>query len=96
MKKTGIAACCPSDTDPIGLRHAPLTENNIAAAQLYGSQRKGASDLELVAPWTVYDRKQTNRYGVGEKRLCTRLILWQPSMPRVLRKMGELPQSAGA
>ena len=26
----------------------------------------------------------------------TRLILWQPSMPRVLRKMGELPQSAGA
>ena len=48
--KNRIAACCPSDTDPIGLRHAPLTENNIAAAQLYGSQRKGASDLELVAP----------------------------------------------
>lgn len=96
MKKTGLLLVALLTLTQSAYAMLPLTENNIAAAQLYGSQRKGASDLELVAPWTVYDRKQTNRYGVGEKRLCTRLILWQPSMPRVLRKMGELPQSAGA
>lgn len=96
MKKTGLLLVALLTLTQSAYAMLPLTENNIAAAQLYGSQRKGASDLELVAPWTVYDRKQTNRYGVREKRLCTRLILWQPSMPRVLRKMGELPQSAGA
>ena len=96
MKKTGLLLVALLTLTQSAYAMLPLTENNIAAAQLYGSQRKGASDLELVAPWTVYDRKQTNRYGVGKKRLCTRLILWQPSMPRVLRKMGELPQSAGA
>ena len=93
MKKTGLLLVALLTLTQSAYAMLPLTENNIAAAQLYGSQRKGASDLELVAPWTVYDRTVM---ASGKKRLCTRLILWQPSMPRVLRKMGELPQSAGA
>ena len=67
MKKTGLLLVALLTLTQSAYAMLPLTENNIAAAQLYGSQRKGASDLELVAPWTVYDRKQTNRYGVGEK-----------------------------
>lgn len=96
MKKTGLLLVALLTLTQSAYAMLPLTENNIAAAQLYGSQRKGASDLELVAPWTVYDRKQTNRYGVGEKTVMYTPYLMAAIDARVLRKMGELPQSAGA
>lgn len=45
----------------------PLTPNTIQSAQTYGAERKGASLGEVLAPWTVYDRKQMNPYGLRER-----------------------------
>ncbi len=45
----------------------PLTEDTVRSAQVYGQQRQNTTNLELIAPWTAYDRKRTNKYGVGEK-----------------------------
>lgn len=95
-EKTGLLLVALLTLTQSAYAMLPLTENNIAAAQLYGSQRKGASDLELVAPWTVYDRKQTNRYGVGEKTVMYTPYLMAAIDAKSLAEMGELPQSAGA
>ena len=51
----------------------PLTDGAISQAQVYGLERRNAPLGELVAPWTVYDRKQTNKYGLRE-----RVIVYTP------------------
>ena len=45
----------------------PLTDGMIEKAQLYGVERKGASLSEVLAPWTIYDRKQKNKFGLRER-----------------------------
>jgi hypothetical protein len=66
MKKIGLMLAALLVLAQPAYAMLPLTEKNVQAAQLYGAQRKGISTKKLVAPWTVYDRKKTNKYGVGE------------------------------
>ncbi len=67
MKKTALILTVLLCLAQSAYAMLPLTENNIDAAQQYGVERKGATTLELLAPWTIYDRKLTNKYGLGEK-----------------------------
>ena len=67
MKKIGtLTAALLLLTQP-AFAMLPLTPTTIQAAQVYGVERKGASLGELLAPWTVYDRKQMNPYGLRER-----------------------------
>ena len=60
MKKLGVvAALCLLFSQP-AFAMVPLTPNAVQSAQAYGVERKGASLSEVLAPWTVYDRKQMN------------------------------------
>ena len=73
MKKLGLfTAAFLLFTQPV-FAMLPLTPNTIQSAQTYGAERKGASLGELLAPWTVYDRKQMNPYGLRE-----RVIVYTP------------------
>ncbi len=73
MKKLGLfTAAFLLFTQPV-FAMLPLTPNTIQSAQTYGAERKGASLRELLAPWTVYDRKQMNPYGLRE-----RVIVYTP------------------
>lgn len=67
MKKIGLlmAACLLLTQTAFAM--LPLTDSTIKAAQIYGEQRRGASLGELLAPWTIYDRKQLNKYGLRER-----------------------------
>jgi hypothetical protein len=67
MKKIGLIVTALLCLTQSAYAMLPITENNIERAQQYGVERKGASTLELVAPWTIYDRKLLNKYGLGEK-----------------------------
>ena len=67
MKKLGVvAALCLLFSQP-AFAMVPLTPNAVQSAQAYGVERKGASLSEVLAPWTVYDRKQMNPYGLRER-----------------------------
>lgn len=67
MKKLGlVAALCLLCSQP-AFAMVPLTPNAVQSAQAYGVERKGASLSEVLAPWTVYDRKQMNPYGLRER-----------------------------
>lgn len=67
MKKLGlVAALCLLCSQP-AFAMVPLTPNAVQSAQAYGVERKGASLGEVLAPWTVYDRKQMNPYGLRER-----------------------------
>ena len=67
MKKLGVAAAlCLLFSQP-AFAMVPLTPNAVQSAQAYGVERKGASLSEVLAPWTVYDRKQMNPYGLRER-----------------------------
>lgn len=67
MKKLGlVAAFCLLCSQP-AFAMVPLTPNAVQSAQAYGVERKGASLSEVLAPWTVYDRKQMNPYGLRER-----------------------------
>lgn len=67
MKKLGLAAAlCLLCSQP-AFAMVPLTPNAVQSAQAYGVERKGASLSEVLAPWTVYDRKQMNPYGLRER-----------------------------
>ena len=67
MKKLGVvAAFCLLFSQP-AFAMVPLTPNAVQSAQAYGVERKGASLSEVLAPWTVYDRKQMNPYGLRER-----------------------------
>lgn len=67
MKKLGLmAAFCLLCSQP-AFAMVPLTPNAVQSAQAYGVERKGASLSEVLAPWTVYDRKQMNPYGLRER-----------------------------
>lgn len=67
MKKLGlVAALCLLYSQP-AFAMVPLTPNAVQSAQAYGVERKGASLSEVLAPWTVYDRKQMNPYGLRER-----------------------------
>ena len=73
MKKLGLfTAAFLLFTQPV-FAMLPLTPNTIQSAQTYGAERKGASLGELLAPCTVYDRKQMNPYGLRE-----RVIVYTP------------------
>lgn len=67
MKNLGfVAALCLLCSQP-AFAMVPLTPNAVQSAQAYGVERKGASLSEVLAPWTVYDRKQMNPYGLRER-----------------------------
>ena len=67
MKKIGtLTAALLLLTQP-AFAMLPLTPTTLQAAQVYGVERKGASLGELLAPWTVYDRKQMNPCGLRER-----------------------------
>ena len=45
----------------------PITAETVQAAQQYGVSQKNVSTEELLARWTVADRKQTNKFGDRER-----------------------------
>ena len=73
MKKVGFLAAALLLVSQTAFAMLPLTDGAISQAQVYGLERRNAPLGELVAPWTVYDRKQTNKYGLRE-----RVIVYTP------------------
>ncbi len=67
MKKIGLIAVALLTVTQTAFAMLPLTDNTISAAQKYGVERKGVTLGEVIAPWTIYDRKQTNKYGLRER-----------------------------
>ena len=67
MKTIGLAAAVLLMFSQTAYAMLPLTENTIQGAQLYGVERKGVSLGEVLAPWTIYDRKQKNKFGLRER-----------------------------
>lgn len=67
MKKIGLIAAALLTISQTAFAMLPLTERNISAAQKYGVERKSVPLGEVIAPWTIYDRKQTNKYGLRER-----------------------------
>ena len=67
MKKFLLAAAMLLTFSNTAFAMLPLTDGMVEKAQLYGVERKGASLSEVLAPWTIYDRKQKNKFGLRER-----------------------------
>ena len=48
---------------------APIDEANVKAAQALGAGNKGVTTDKLLAPWTIKDRKHTNKVGNNERAI---------------------------
>ena len=67
MKKLLLAAALLLTFSNTAFAMLPLTDGTIEKAQHYGVERKGVSLGEVLAPWTIYDRKQKNKFGLRER-----------------------------
>lgn len=48
---------------------APIDEASVKAAQALGMGHKGVTTDKLLAPWTIKDRKHTNKFGNNERAI---------------------------
>lgn len=69
MKKvvlTAVAALCAMNST---YAMAPIDDVNVKAAQTFGLSQKNTTTDKMLAPWTVKDRKQTNKFGNNERAI---------------------------
>ena len=73
MKKVGFLAAALLLVSQTAFAMLPLTDGPSVRPRSMAWSGETAPLGELVAPWTVYDRKQTNKYGLRE-----RVIVYTP------------------